>query len=163
MVAPGTPLLRLEDTRGFRLDVRIDESRAAAISRGDPVRVVLDGAATATLQGTVAEVSRAVDVDSRAFLVKITLPDAPAARSGAFGRAVFGGATRKALAVPETAVVRRGQMTSVFAVEGGVARLRLVSLSGAEVLAGLSAGDVVIVNPPPGVTDGRRVTPGVAR
>ncbi len=27
MAAPGTPLMRLEDTRGFRLDVRADESR----------------------------------------------------------------------------------------------------------------------------------------
>ena len=93
-------------------------------------------------------------------MVKIDLPDSAAVRSGTFGRAIFRGEGRKALAVPEDAVTRRGQMTSVFAVDNGVARLRLVSVSGTEVLAGLSAGDIVIVNPPPGVTDGRRVTPG---
>ena len=164
MAAPGAPLLRVEDTRGFRLDVRVDESRAARISLQDPVKVLLDGQAAATpIEGTVTEVSRAVDADSRAFLVKITLPETASVRSGTFGRAVFAGATRKALTVPEAALARRGQMTSVLAVENGVARLRLVSMSGTEVLAGLSAGDVIIVNPPPDLTDGRRVTPGASR
>jgi hypothetical protein len=51
-------------------------------------------------------------------------------------------------------------MTSVVAVEKGVARVRLVNVSGTEVLAGLSDGDVVIVAPPPAVTDGRRVSAG---
>jgi hypothetical protein len=35
-----------------------------------------------------------------------------------------------------------------------------VNVSGTEVLAGLSDGDVVIVAAPPTVTDGRRVTVG---
>ena len=33
MAAPGTPLMRVEDTRGFRLDVRVDESRIGQIAR----------------------------------------------------------------------------------------------------------------------------------
>ena len=59
------------------------------------------------------------------------------------------------------ALVHRGQVTSVFVVEQDVARVRLVNVSGTEVLAGLSEGDVVIVVPPPGLTDGSRVTAGV--
>jgi len=51
-------------------------------------------------------------------------------------------------------------MTSVLVVERGIARLRLVNVSGTEVLAGLSEGDVVIVAAPPTVTDGRRVSAG---
>lgn len=162
MAAPGTPLMRVEDTRGFRLDVRVDESRAGLISRGDVVPVSLDtgAGATATIGGTVSEVARAVDADARAFLVKIALPDTPGQRSGTFGRARFSGAARRALRVPDGALVRRGQVTSVFVVENGIARVRLVSVSGTEVLAGLSAGDIVVVAPPPALTDGRPVTPG---
>ena len=52
---------------------------------------------------------------------------------------------RRALTVPAGALVHRGQMTSVFVVEKGIARVRLVNVSGTEVLAGLSEGDVVIV------------------
>jgi hypothetical protein len=62
------------------------------------------------------------------------------------------------LTVPSSAVVRRGQLSSVLVVEQDVARLRLVNVSGTEVLAGLSGGDVVIVAAPPTVIDGRRVT-----
>ena len=62
--------------------------------------------------------------------------------------------------MPAGALVHRGQVTSVFVVEKGIARVRLVNVSGTEVLAGLSEGDVVIVAAPPTVTDGRRVTAG---
>jgi RND family efflux transporter MFP subunit len=163
MAAPGTALMRIEDTRGFRLDVRVDESRVGAIVSGAIVPVSVDagpGGATTTLQGRVAEIGRAVDADARAFLVKITLPDAPGLRSGTFGRASFNAQTRRVLTVPDGALVRRGQVTSVLVVEKGIARLRLVNVSGVEVLAGLSEGDVVIVAAPPAVTDGRRVSEG---
>jgi RND family efflux transporter MFP subunit len=161
MAGPGTPLLRLEDTRGFRLDVRVDESRVGQVARGAIVPASLDsgaGGASITLNGTVSDIGRAVDADARAFLVKITLPETAGLRSGTFGRARFGTATRRTLTVPAGALVRRGQMTSVLVVEQDIARLRLVSASGTEVLAGLSEGDVVIVAAPPTVTDGRRVT-----
>jgi RND family efflux transporter MFP subunit len=160
MAAPGMPLLRVEDMRGFRLEVRVDESRVPAVTPGEAVRVLLDSGTQGAqaVEGTVSEVSRAIDADARAFLVKIALPDTADVRSGTFGRAIFRGATRKGLRVPDGATVRRGQMTSVFVVENDIARLRLVSLAGQEVKAGLSAGDLVIVDPPPELADGRRVT-----
>jgi len=163
MATPGTPLMRVEDTRGFRLDVRVDESRIGQILPGANVPVTLDSeidGRTTTINGTVAEISRAVDADARAFLVKIALPDGNGLRSGTFGRAQFSGHPRRALTVPASALTRRGQMTSVLVVERGIARLRLVNVSGTEVLAGLSEGDVVIVAAPPTVTDGRRVSAG---
>jgi len=163
LAAPGTPLMRLEDTRGFRLDVRVDESRIGQISPGAVVPVSIDSGtsgSTTTLGGTVAEIGRAVDADARAFLVKITLPSTSGLRSGMFGRARFGAQSRRALTVPAGALVHRGQMTSVFVVEKGIARVRLVNVRGTEVLAGLSEGDDVIVAAPPTLTDGRRVTEG---
>jgi len=159
MASPGVPLLRLEDTRAFRLEVRMDESRVGQVRNGDGVPVLL-GTGTTSIGGKVIEVSRAVDADARAFLVKIALPDAPGIRSGEFGKARFGGMPRRALTIPSSAIVRRGQLTSVFVVDDGAARVRLVSLSGSEVLAGLTESDVVILSPPPGVTDGRRVSVG---
>ena len=159
MASPGVPLLRVEDTRRFRLEVRVDESRAAAIHSGDGVPVLL-GARTSEVAGTVEEVSRSVDADARAFLVKIALPEISGLRSGEFGRARFRGAPRSVLAVPPSAMVRRGQLTSVFVVENGRARLRLVNARGAEVVAGLTETDVVILSPPPGLLDGRRVSVG---
>jgi RND family efflux transporter MFP subunit len=159
MASPGMPLLRLEDTRGFRLEVRVDESRIGQIPNGASVPVFL-GTGAASIVGKVVEVSRAVDADARAFLVKIALPDAPGLRSGEFGKARFGGTPRRALTIPSSAIVRRGQLTSVFVLDKGVARMRLVYLSESTVLAGLTESEMVILSPPATVTDGRRVSVG---
>jgi multidrug efflux pump subunit AcrA (membrane-fusion protein) len=159
MASPGLPLLRLEETRAFRLEVRVDESRIDHIRSGDSVPVFL-GNETTPVEGTAVEVSRAVDADARAFLVKIALPEARALRTGEFGKARFDGAPRRALTIPSSAIVRRGQLTSVFVIDNGVARVRLVNLSGSEVLAGLTESEVVVLSPPAGLTDGRRVSVG---
>jgi RND family efflux transporter MFP subunit len=163
MAMPGTPLVVVEDTRGFRLDVRVDESRARDIATGASVPVVIDGspsAADAPVDGTVSEVARALDNSTHTVLVKIALADRPWLRSGMFGRARFTGRVRPVLIVPPEAVIRRGQVATVFTVEHDVARLRMVNLVGTEVVSGLSAGEVVIVRPPTSLVDGQRVRMG---
>jgi RND family efflux transporter MFP subunit len=156
LASPGLPLLRLEETREFRLEVQVDESRVGDVRIGDYVPVALDRGRTSTL-GTVIEISRSVETDARAFLVKIALSWTPDLRSGAFGRARISGPTRRGLTVLASALVRHGQVTSVFVVDQGVARVRLVRLNGTEVVAGLAEGETVIQAPPAGLTDGRRV------
>lgn len=165
MVAPGTPLLRMEDTRAFKLEVRIDESRGARVIPNASVPVVVDGRnGPATLAGRVVEVARAVDADTRTLLVTIALPASTSGlTAGMFARAAFPGATRRILTVPDGAVVRNGQLTSVFVVDGDRARLRFVSVGrsaegATEVLAGLSEGESVLIAPPPAVRDGTLVT-----
>jgi RND family efflux transporter MFP subunit len=165
MASPGVPLVTVEDDRAFRLDVRLDESRAAYVHAGDDVTVTLDGGA-ASVTGRVAEIERMLDPGSHDFLVKVDLPAGTALRSGMYGRAVFRGAARKGLAVPEAAIVRQGQLTSVFVVgSDNHARLRLVNASGpfagsVEIRAGLASGERVVVGPPPSLVDGSPVVVG---
>jgi RND family efflux transporter MFP subunit len=167
MASPGQPLVTVEDDRDFRLEVRLDESRAAFARVGDQVGVRLDGGA-ADATGRIAEVQRMLDPGSHDFLVKIDLPSAAPLRSGMYGRAVFRGAARRGLAVPEAAVVRRGQLSSVFVVDAdNPARLRLVNASEAaggqvELRAGVRAGERVVIAPPPALVDGSPVVVGPA-
>ena len=166
MASPGQPLVTVEDDREFRLEVRLDESRAALVHVGDEVRVRLDGGAL-DAAGRVAEVQRVLDA-GHDFLVKIDVPAGTSLRSGMYGRAVFRGAARRALAVPESAVVRRGQLASVFVVGAdNHARLRLVNASEAvdgrvELRAGVQAGERVVLAPPPALVDGSPVNVGPA-
>lgn len=162
MAIPGLPLVRLEDPRSYRLKVRLDESRIRQVRPGAPIDVQMDGpdGQPTNVAGTVVEVSRAVDAGSRSFLVEIDLDGAPGLRAGAFGRARIPGAVRRGLSVPAEALVRQGQVTSVFVVDGPVARLRLVRVAGTEVLAGLTAGESVVLAPPPDLTDGRSIAGG---
>jgi RND family efflux transporter MFP subunit len=162
MAAPGTPLLTLEDPAQYRLEARLDDTRAAQVVAGGDVAIRLDDR-DAPIMGRVAEIAR-VDPMSHAFLVKIDLPAGLPVRSGQFGRATFAGPSRRALTIPVSALVRRGQLTFVFVV-GPDARARLQPVSpGAmagdrvEVLAGVSRGERVVASPEPSMSDGAAVT-----
>jgi RND family efflux transporter MFP subunit len=168
MASPGIPLVTLDEVGGFRLEVRMDEARAALINVGADVQVETDSGfyehadaqKPPALAGRVVEMARTVDAGPHSFVVKVDLPaDAPV-RSGMFGRARFAGPTRQGLAVPASSVVHQGQLTLVFVVDAqDRARIRPVSLgvstSGiVEVLAGLKAGELVIADPRPSIVDG---------
>lgn len=159
MAAPGTPLLRVEQRGGHRLDVKLDASRVSGLRPGTEVHVAIDRTPPLTLTGRVAEVARAMDADARAFLVKISLPPHEALRTGTFGRARIVGDAAPVLTVPAAAIVRHGQVTSVFVADRTTARLRMVVLGrhfddDVEVVAGLTDGERVVVRPPVGVSDG---------
>jgi RND family efflux transporter MFP subunit len=170
LAAPGVPLLRIETDGARQVVVRVDEARAAWVHTGDRVTVFIDTAAEPAvddkgLEALVAEVAPGVGADQRAFTVKVALSPAVTARTGSFARIVFRGALRRALLVPAHAIQRHGQVLSVYVVQDGVARLRLIragtsSPEGVEVLAGLDAGESVVVSPLLHLQDGARVTVG---
>jgi RND family efflux transporter MFP subunit len=164
MASPGTSLLTLEDPASCRLEVRLDEAGAATqIAVGQTAEIQIESGIWKP--GKVAELSR-IDPASHGFLVKVDVPPSAGCRPGAFGRARFWLASRTAITAPSSSVVRRGQMTFVFAVDrDGLARLRPVSTGTAdgrrvEILAGLQAGDEVVLDPPVTLRDGARVKPG---
>jgi RND family efflux transporter MFP subunit len=170
MAMPGATLLTLEDPSAFRLETPIDETRAVLVAAGQPVDVRLDNAAVGAdewIPARVVEVAR-LDPASHSVLVKIDLPRGSALRSGLFGRARFSGPSRRALTIPVSALITRGQLAFVFLLDGeGRARLRPVSTGAAgndrvEVLAGVREDDVVVTQPPASLSDGMRVA-GVRR
>lgn len=166
LAAPGVPLLTIDDATANRLEARIDESHAALLTVGAEAEVRVDSGgavAGAWHRARVAEIA-SLDPARHSFLVKFDLPAGmPEVRSGQFGRVRLLGPTRRVIAVPAGAVVRRGQLTFAFALDdAGAARLRMVSVGEAaadrlEILAGLSAGDRVVVSPPPSLEDGQPI------
>lgn len=173
LASPGVPLLRLEALSGREVRVRVDEARATRVRLGDRVQVIVDAgeeaaATDVVLDGTVREVARTVAADPLAFTVTVALPPSAAPPLGGFARVRFAGAARRGLAVPASAIRRHGQVTSVFVARDGVARMRLVHVgpagpAGVEVLAGLDAGEAVVVSPPPRLQDGARIHATAAR
>jgi RND family efflux transporter MFP subunit len=159
LAAPGMPLLVLDDEAALRVEAAVDESRGAEIHLGDHVTVEL-GTPAAQLAGAVGEIVPTVDVRARAFTVKIDLPGASAElRPGAFARVGFATGTRARLVVPSSAITSNGALDRVFVVERGVARLRMITRgetqgAWAEVLSGLAASEIVVVDPPRELRDG---------
>jgi multidrug efflux pump subunit AcrA (membrane-fusion protein) len=160
LASPSTPLLVLEDAASPRVEASVDESHAAEVRLGD--RVIVELGTSPPVDGTISEIVPTVDVLSRAFLVKIDLPaSVGAVQPGTFARVGFPSGTQPKLVVPTTAITSLGALDRVFVVEGGVARLRMITrgeVQGGwtEVLSGLSAGEQVVTTPV-GVHDGARV------
>jgi RND family efflux transporter MFP subunit len=158
--APGMPLLTIEAADRYRVETTLPDDLAGAVRTGDAVTIDIDGTRTAA---RVTQIVAAVDPMSRSALVKIDLPRG-AYRSGAFARVAFAVGRRSGLAVPQTAVQRRGELTSVYVIgSDGVARLRLITTGDAngesvEVLSGLDDGERIVVRPPATLSDGTRVS-----
>jgi RND family efflux transporter MFP subunit len=154
--SPGSALFVLDDEATLRVETAVEESRGAALALGDQVTVEVNGT---MLAGTIGELSPAVDIASRAFVVKIDLRDPSVLRPGTFARVGFHVGTQPRLVVPSTAITTVGALERVFVADGGVARLRMITIGEAqagltEVLSGLSAGEVVVVEPAHDLRDG---------
>ena len=161
LAAPGAPLLTIEREGAYRLEASVDESRLPFVKTGQTVDVALESL-DRRLSAHVSEIVPAVDAASRAYIVKIDLPVVPNLRSGMFGRAWFSMGARKVVTIPPQAMVERGQLQSVFAIEDGFARTRLVTAgergqAAIEVLSGLSEGEKLVSPVPSGLADGARV------
>jgi RND family efflux transporter MFP subunit len=161
LATPGAPLLTIEQDGVYRLEASVDESRLPAARAGATVEVALEGVER-KLNAHVSEVVPAVDAASRSSIVKIDLPAIPQLRSGMFGRAFFPLGSRTVVMAPAAAIVERGQLQSVFVVEDGTARTRLITTGqrakdAMEVLSGLSAGEKVVTPIPVGLQDGARL------
>jgi RND family efflux transporter MFP subunit len=156
-VFPGTPLLTVEEEGNYRLEVAAPESVLGKIRPGQQLTAVLDGAGE--LAGRIAEIVPAVDPVTRTFTVKVDIAG-KGLRSGSYGKAMIPVGTRKGLNIPRTAILERGALTSVWVVGGdNIARMRLVKVGGAtgnqvEILAGLSAGELIVAAGAEAVVDG---------
>lgn len=149
LAAPGTPLLTIEDTN-YRLEAAVEESQLRNIRLGATALVTIDALGQEEMSGRVVEIVPAADPASRSYTVKIELASRTLLRSGLFGKARFVSGERAALAIPNKAIVQRGQLSYVYVVDAsGIARMRLLTLgkqSGdrVEVLSGLSSGERIV-------------------
>jgi RND family efflux transporter MFP subunit len=149
LAAPGAPLVTVEDTSSFRLEVAVDESDLRYVALGAKVPVVVDALGN-EVQGSVQQIVPAADAASRSFTVKLALPQDPRLHSGLFGRARFPRGQRDAVVVPRTAVLEHGQMQGVYVVApDGQVTLRFITLGKplgdqVEVLSGLSGGERLV-------------------
>jgi RND family efflux transporter MFP subunit len=147
LATPGKPLLEMENSSLLRFECQIPEALIDRVQMGADLPVAID-AAGVTLTGKVSEIAPSASAGSRTFLVKLDLPPAEKLRAGQFGRVSVPVRERPAVLVAEAAVVRRGQIESVFVIEEGMARLRLVKTGRrhngqVEIISGLSGGEKV--------------------
>lgn len=163
LARPGTPLLTLETTNRFCVDMVIPEMYIGYIQPEQQVSIKVPALQAEPLDGTVCTIVPGADPKSRSFVVKVRLPIDTKARSGMFARVLIPTGQAKTLLVAQTAVVRHGQLTGLHIVDAdNTARFRLIRIGktygdSVEVLSGLKAGDRYVLEPTSELQDGSRV------
>ncbi|HEU0005097.1 MAG TPA: efflux RND transporter periplasmic adaptor subunit, partial [Terriglobia bacterium] len=153
LAVPGVPVLTVEETGRYRLEVPVEESRVSAIKPGQKLEVRVAAAGHQPIPGVVREIEASADPASRTYLVKVELPLRSVLRSGMYGEALLPGGPSDAIWIESRSIVRQGQIEGVYVVEGSnVARLRLLKLGSVsgnqvEVLSGLTHAESYVLAP----------------
>jgi RND family efflux transporter MFP subunit len=158
MANPGMPLVSVEGASRLQVTAMVSENDINAIKKGMPVKVLVKSS-NAKLTGKVSEVSQSATNTGGQYLVKINLDKTDSkVLSGMFVNVQFPTENNKQttkselLLVPETALVKQGQLTGIYTIgEGNVAILRWLRIGKSignqvEVLSGLSADEQYIVS-----------------
>lgn len=164
MGAPGMPFFVVDQVERLKIEAAVPESRIGQLTAGEPVEVVVTALPEASRKGTLEEILPAADPASRTFTVRVVVDNRDGKlRPGMFARLRLGGGQREVVAVPESALWRRGPLTGVYVVDGSDrARLRWVTVGESrdgvvEILTGLDAGARYVVEAGEALADGRAV------
>jgi RND family efflux transporter MFP subunit len=160
------PIVRLSQDDLFRLVIPIPESYVRYIRIGDPVNVHVPSL-NRTFPGKVARFSVDVRADTRTMHTEVDVPNPERVlMPGLYAEAgVALDEKANVPTVPLQAVSHQGNKTTVFVVnrDGGLeertVELGLQTTTDAEVLAGLSEGEQVVVSDRSGLKPGQKVHP----
>jgi RND family efflux transporter MFP subunit len=161
LAGPGRPLADIQDPTALQIEADIPEAIAYRVKRDSRLDIVTDPA-RAPIQGLVTEIAPAADPVSRTFRVKLDLPPSTPLMPGQFARLLVPVGERSSLRIPATAVVQRGQLEIVFAVDDQRARLHIVKTGKRvddeiEILSGLDGVKTVVITGADQLTDGQPV------
>ncbi len=148
IASPGQMLLAVYDPARMRLEAPVPMRLAGALSAGLEVGVVLTDP-DRSRKGRITEIVSEIDPLSRTQKVRVLLDDPSGLRPGAFGRLVAPAGTVDAILLPESSVLRVGQLEMVSVVRDGRAMRRLVKTGARrdgqiEILSGLDDGETVL-------------------
>lgn len=152
MAMPGTPLVTVYDPSSMRVVVNVPQYQMATLRGVKKAQVVVDGQ---TLESNSVTVVPAADAATHVTQARVSLPAGlREILPGSYARVLFLTGEANKLTVPTKAVVRRGEVAGVY-VQNAQGRLSLrqlrlgepVANDEVEVLAGLSDGEQVVLDP----------------
>lgn len=158
MAEPGKPLMTIFDPKGLRVVASIPQYKLAEFKSAPRAKVEFPETGR-WIDAAAVTILPTADARTHVVQARVRLPDdVPAVAPGMFARAYFITGRAKKLLVPAQAVLRRGEVTAVYVLDTkGGSQLRQVRLgdlyggqgaeSAVEVLAGVSAGEQVALDP----------------
>lgn len=157
---PPTILFLIMNIDMVKTEVGLPELHLASVGMGNPVEITADTFPGVTFKGKISTINPMVDPVSRAFTVKVAIPNRDhRLKPGMFARVkIFPRIHQDALVVPYKAVVWSGGGASVFLLDGDRVSRRRVTVGidnerEIEVLAGLEEGEEVVIEGHYGMED----------
>lgn len=164
LISPGDVITTLDDASVIKLDFSVPETYVSTLREGLAVRATAPAYPGRTFIGKVASIDSRVDINTRSVIVRALLSNADGAlKAGMFLNVSLAKDERETLVIPEEALTPEAEKQYVFVVADGKALRREVRIGGrspgsVEILAGLEAGERVIVEGTQKVRDGVAVT-----
>lgn len=149
-VKVGDPLFQLVSNRALRAHLPFPESAQSRLKVGQAARLTSPLVPGKVFKGVIREIRPMVAQGSRALDVLVDVDhDGSLRAGGSVSAAVVVASTAAAITVPEHSVVLRPAGKVVYAVEGGLARARVVKVGArregrVEILEGLKAGETIV-------------------
>ena len=170
MANPGMPLVSVEGASKLQVTAMVSESEISNIKNGMPVTINIKSQ-NKQVSGKVSEVSSSAKNTGGQYLVKVTLDKMDTSiLSGMFVNVQFPiekqtTTTSKSeqVLVPETALIRQGQLTGVYTIANNTAILRWLRTGKTygdkvEVLSGLKADEPYIISSEGKLFNGAKVS-----
>lgn len=162
-VGPQSPVAFIVSEE-VEVAIEIEESRLNQIFEGQSVSLQLSAYPDQTFPATVTSIDPVAEANTRTFTIKITPVDEQGLlKSGMYADvSVLADERTDTVVVPRDALVQQGDQTVVYVIQQGVALQRVVEtgLSDGqkiEILAGLEAGETVVISGQPNLADGAKV------
>ncbi len=153
MATPGKPLLTVYDPSAMRVVASLPVAQLGAWQRDQAVTILLPNSEVNPIAAGVT-VLPVADPNAQQVQIRIDLPPGVSQlMPGMFAKVAFPIGNRPRLLVPDSAVVRRGELTAVYVTRAdGQFSLRQIRLAGrdgnqVEVVAGLQDGEVIALDP----------------
>jgi RND family efflux transporter MFP subunit len=160
----GTFMFTIMQSNVIRAQVFVPQDSAFGLGPGVEAVVRVPEIPDRTFPGTVTRIADALQPGTRTLLTEVDIPNPDGALTAGVYCTIELHIPRKtpSLLVPADAIIFNRDGLQVAVVEGGVARIRKISVARdlgtqVEARAGVKAGDQVIVNPPVNLIDGGRV------
>jgi multidrug efflux pump subunit AcrA (membrane-fusion protein) len=160
-VQPGQPLLQFADTQYLQIQVEVPARLVAGLNKGMMIPARLDVGDT-RVNARVAQIFPIADPTRHTVTVKFDLPQGVPGGPGMYAEVMVPDVNvpvRELPVIPKSAVRLRGSLHAVFVLgQDGRTELRLVRLGEdvdanyISVLAGLRVGEVILANPPAGMS-----------
>ncbi len=174
MVAPvfagGGGISTIVDMTSLEIEVDVNESYIARVTPGQPAEAILDAYPGWRIPATVRTIIPTADRQKATVKVRLTfdeldpriLPDMGVKVAFRETTQEIDDAPRALCLVPRAAVSKDGDRSVVFAVNGERIERRAVSVGREiggdfEILAGLSAGAIVVIEGPDDLEDGQKI------